>query len=172
MICDFPSVRPEDQQLLTPRHLLHEYLNVAVFRNRAQVLNDIAVLEVLMQGYFIMKRLGLPSRKNKASVTCQIPGAQGSHCITSTCPTAGHHFFLETFSSLGSHEPNQLPICKLGVIIPATQGFRGPKWVKFLTLIGVPAVWQVLIKWLLLLLSLVCQGLNSLTIFDFSHQPT
>lgn len=92
-ISDFQSVRPEDQRLLTPRHLLHEYLNEAIFRNRAQVLDDIAVLEVLVQGYFLMKRLGVPSRKNKASVTCQIPGAWGPHSITSTCPIVGHHFW-------------------------------------------------------------------------------
>lgn len=73
------SVRPEDQGLLTPRHLLHEYLNVAVLGNRAQVLNDIAVLEVLVQGYLLVQRLGEPRRKNKATVICQIPGARGPH---------------------------------------------------------------------------------------------
>lgn len=75
-------MRPEDQRPLTPRHLLHKYLNVAILGNGSQVLNDVAVLEVLVQGYLLVQRLRVPGRKNKARVTCQIPRAGGLRRIS------------------------------------------------------------------------------------------
>jgi hypothetical protein len=56
----FSECETRRQQLLTSRHLLHKYLNVAVLRNRAQVLDNIAVLEVLVQRYLLMQRLRVP----------------------------------------------------------------------------------------------------------------
>lgn len=42
---------------LTSRHLLHEDLDEAVLADGAEVLNDVLVLEVFMQGDFFMQRL-------------------------------------------------------------------------------------------------------------------
>lgn len=42
---------------LTSRHLLHEDLDEAVLADGAEVLNDVLVLEVFVQGDFFMQRL-------------------------------------------------------------------------------------------------------------------
>lgn len=44
----------------TSRHLFHEDLDVSVLRNRAQVLNNVPVLQVLVKGNLFMKRLRVP----------------------------------------------------------------------------------------------------------------
>lgn len=46
-----------DYQGLTSWHLLHEDLDEAVLAEGAEVLHDVLVLEVFMQGYFFMQRL-------------------------------------------------------------------------------------------------------------------
>lgn len=46
----------------TSRNLLHEYLDVTIFRHRAQVLHNVAMLQVLVQGNLFMERLGIPGK--------------------------------------------------------------------------------------------------------------
>lgn len=72
-------MRREYQGVLTPRDLLHKYLYVAVLGHRAQVADDIAVVEVLVQRYLLVQRLRVPGKQSQASVTCRVLGAWGPH---------------------------------------------------------------------------------------------
>lgn len=45
----------------TSRHLLHEDLDVSILRNWAQILNNVPVLQVLVEGNLFMKGLGVPN---------------------------------------------------------------------------------------------------------------
>lgn len=54
---------------LTSRHLLHENLDEAVLADGAQVLDDVLVLEVLVQGDLLVERLrvsGNPTKRYKS----------------------------------------------------------------------------------------------------------
>ena len=44
----------------TSRDLLHEDLDVAVLRDGAQVLDDVAVLQILVEGNLLVEGLGIP----------------------------------------------------------------------------------------------------------------
>lgn len=45
----------------TSRHLFHEDLDVSILRNGAQILNNVPVLQVLVEGNLFMKGLGVPN---------------------------------------------------------------------------------------------------------------
>lgn len=45
--------------LCTSRNLLHKDLDEAVLTHRAQVLNDVPVLQPLVQSHLLMQRLGV-----------------------------------------------------------------------------------------------------------------
>lgn len=99
--------------ILTPRNLLHKYLNVAILRNRAQAANDVAVLEVPVQGYLLVQRLRAPSRGPKASVTRRTPRlgvrvAPRMPALLLAIPSSWK------WSLPWSHETTQLPSCKKG----------------------------------------------------------
>ena len=54
---------------LTPGHLLHEDLDEAILADGAQVLHDVLVLQVLVQGDLLVQRLGVPERADTTQTT-------------------------------------------------------------------------------------------------------
>lgn len=52
----------------TSRHLFHEDLDVSILRNGAQILNNVPVLQVLVEGNLFMKRLRVPDSQRQKDV--------------------------------------------------------------------------------------------------------
>lgn len=52
----------------TSWHLFHEDLDVSILRNRAQILNNVPVLQVLVEGDFFMEGLRVPKNKRQTGL--------------------------------------------------------------------------------------------------------
>lgn len=101
-----------------------------------------------------MQRLRVTGEKNKASVTCQIPGAWGPYSAPHQyLPCCWPSLLCGNVLSPGSHETIQLPICTTGDNNTKHSGLPGAKVCQVSQApSGVPGVRQVPSEWLLLLL--------------------
>lgn len=75
----------------TPRHLLHEDFDVTVLRNGAQVLDDVPVLEVLVEGDLLVQRLRVPEKKKEKSGRSETLSTESDSILLSCFQTSSTH---------------------------------------------------------------------------------
>lgn len=73
----------------TSRHLFHEDLDVSVLRNRAQVLNDVPVLQVLVEGDFLVERLRVPKPREEQVLEASSVKERGDPVWPTCCLSRG-----------------------------------------------------------------------------------
>lgn len=59
-------------ELRTSWHLFHEDLDVSVLRNRAQILDNVPVLQVLVEGDFFVERLRVPKAQEEQAQSSRL----------------------------------------------------------------------------------------------------